>query len=152
MAGYFSEISYGDAVSKDFIEIAVPTGTDISAWTVTMYDSAGAVRGTFGFGDLVTTVSGKDVYVRNSSSPSFGNLRATDGLSLTDGTGTVLQFVSFEGTFINATAGPATGLTSTNIGSSGGNNTLLKAVTKGQATHLKARQALGLSPAMRLER
>lgn len=131
MQGYFSEISYGDAVSKDFIEIAVPSGTDISAWTVTMYDAAGAVRGTYELGEPVTTVAGKDVYVINNSSPSFSNLRTTDGLSLSDNTGTVLQFVSFEGNVINATTGAAAGLTSTDIGSSGNNNTSLETSDQG---------------------
>lgn len=131
MSGYFSEISYDDSISKDFIEVVVPTGTDVSAWTVTMYDSAGAVRGSYGLGDVVTTVAGKDVYVINSSSPAFSNLRPTDGLSLSDDTGTVLQFVSFEGTIINASGGPADGLASRDIGSSGGNNTSLETTDQG---------------------
>ena len=41
MAGYISELSYAGGTISDFIEIVVPAGTDVSAYSIVKYNTAG---------------------------------------------------------------------------------------------------------------
>ena len=113
---FINEIHYDNAgtdVNEGF-EIAGPAGTDLSGWTVELYNgSNGAVYGTI---NLTGTLPDEGV--------GFGALYflapglqngAPDGLALIDAGNTVIQFLSYEGSFI-ATSGPANGMTSTDIG------------------------------------
>ncbi|GAA4109348.1 hypothetical protein GCM10022393_05890 [Aquimarina addita] len=135
---YFSEVQYGysqqvfineihyDNISTDSdeaIEIAGVSGTDISGWTLVLYNgSNSSVYNTFslsgsipdqqnGFGTLLVTTAG----LQNG---------APDGIALVDADNTVLQFLSYEGV-ITAIDGPAAGLTSIDIGVEESNNTPL---------------------------
>src|SRR5690606_19213416 len=102
---FINEIHYDNAgtdVNEGF-EIAGPAGTDLSGWTVELYNgSNGAVYGTI---NLTGTLPDEGV--------GFGALYflapglqngAPDGLALIDAGNTVIQFLSYEGTFI-ATSG-----------------------------------------------
>lgn len=97
------------------VEIAGPAGTDLTGWSLVLYN--GNDGGTYpagiglagilpdqsnGFGALGFPVPG----MQNG---------APDGLALVDDAGAVVQFLSYEGSF-TATDGPATGLTSMDIG------------------------------------
>lgn len=97
------------------VEVAGPAGTDLTGWTVVLYNGSGgatydtdALTGTIqeqqnGFGTVSVTY------------PSNGLQNgAPDGIALVNGT-VVVQFLSYEGSFA-ATNGPAMGLTSTDIG------------------------------------
>lgn len=124
MPSYFSEIDYYGQDPDEFIEVAVPAGTDVSGYSVQLYDASGALIYTFSLGTVQTTIGGHDVYVIDASNPIFdssgdptGVMYPDDGLALVDGGGTVLQFVSWEGNTVTATGGAANGMTSTNIGS-----------------------------------
>lgn len=98
----------------EFFEIAGPAGTSLSGWTVYGYNGNGgviydteALSGTLpdqngGYGTLSFAMAG----MQNGS---------PDGLALADGSGTVVQYISYEGQ-ITATDGPASGSTSTDIG------------------------------------
>ena len=113
---WINEIHY-DNVGTDtgeFVEIAGPAGTSLTGWTIVLYNGSGGatylplstLSGTFpneqgGFGTAAVSTVG----LQNGS---------PDGLALVNGT-TVVQFLSYEGSFV-ATNGPATGLTSTDIG------------------------------------
>jgi uncharacterized protein len=115
---FINEIHY-DNVGTDegeAIEIAGPAGTDLSGWSLVLINGAnGAVYNTTaligilpdqdnGFGTLVFEypVNG----IQNGS---------PDGVALVDDSGTVIQFLCYEGTF-TAVGGPADGLLCTDIG------------------------------------
>ncbi len=113
---FINEIHYDNAGadSGEGFEVAGPAGTDLSSWSVALYNGNGGARystvalsGTIpdlggGFGVLAFSHSG----IQNG---------APDGLALIDDTGAVAQFLSYEGSF-TASGGPADGLTSTDIG------------------------------------
>ncbi len=115
MSGYISEIRYADNHVRDFIEVAAPTGTDTTGWSVAFYNQEGTLNTAFDLGGVVSTTAGKDVYVIDNNTSGFENLGATKGYALVDGTGTVVQFISFSST-ITAVDGPAAGLTATQYG------------------------------------
>jgi hypothetical protein len=95
------------------VEIAGPALTNLNGWSVVLYNgTGGAAYETIplsgylsnqcdGFGTVVVPATG----IQNG---------APDGLALVNGS-TVVQFLSYEGTF-TASSGPAAGLTSTSIG------------------------------------
>src|SRR5688572_11624245 len=114
---FINEIHYDNTGTDagEAIEIAGPAGTNLSGWSLVLYNGAGgapydtkALTGIIpnqqaGFGTLHFTypING----VQNGS---------PDGVALVNGT-TVVQFLSYEGTFA-ATNGPANGMTSVDIG------------------------------------
>ncbi|MGK2851227.1 MAG: ExeM/NucH family extracellular endonuclease [Candidatus Limnocylindrales bacterium] len=114
---WINEIHYDNTGTDagEAVEVAGPAGTDLTGWTVVLYNGSGgaaydtdALSGTIvdqqnGFGTVTVTY------------PSNGLQNgAPDGIALVNGT-TVVQFLSYEGSFA-ATGGPALGLTSTDIG------------------------------------
>ena len=124
MVTYISELSYSGGPNSDFVEIAVTTGTDISGYSIYTYTSNGSIKeGPISLGIVRSTVAGKDVYLINNSTPGFSNLAANDGLALVDAEGNVLQFLSTGGT-VTATEGPASGMITTDIGTTTGSNSL----------------------------
>lgn len=113
---FINEIHY-DNVGWDVgeaIEIAGPAGTDLNEWDLVLYngydnkkDDTIPLIGTIpdqqsGFGTLCYFQAG----IQNG---------APDGVALVDRGGTVIQFLSYEGTF-TAADGPAVGMISTDIG------------------------------------
>jgi hypothetical protein len=115
---FINEVHYDNASTDvgEFVEIAGPAGTDLTGWSIVLYNGSGgaqydadALSGTIpnqqnGFG----TVS--------LSYPSNGIQNgAPDGIAIVDNTATVVQFLSYEGTF-SAVGGPANGMTSVDIG------------------------------------
>ena len=114
---FINEIHYDNASTDagEAIEIAGPAGTDLSGWSIVLYNgNGGAVYNT-------TTLSG----VIPNQQNGFGTLYfsypvngiqngAPDGIALVDPSNTVVQFLSYEGVFV-AVGGPADGMTSTDI-------------------------------------
>jgi hypothetical protein len=103
------------ADTGEFFEIAAPSSlTDLSSVTLTLYrGSDGTSYGshklsTFSVG---STVGSYTLYSKNISGIQNG---APDGFAL-DQSGSVLQFLSYEGVF-KANSGVASGLSSTDIG------------------------------------
>lgn len=100
----------------EFIEIAGPAGTDLTGWSIVLYNGNGGapydtqlLNGTIadqgnGFGTVVVNYPSNGI---QNGSP--------DGIALVDDTGAVIQFLSYEGSFTGV-GGPANGLTSTDIG------------------------------------
>lgn len=125
-AQQITEIHYDNAGAdgNERIEVTFPTGTDITGWNLVLYNgNDGAVYDT----DLVSTGvltsgGGFDIYVLTYSSGIQNG--APDGMALVNASNTVVQFLSYEGTF-TATNGPANGTLSVNIGAteSGGAGT-----------------------------
>ncbi|MGB5930045.1 MAG: endonuclease/exonuclease/phosphatase family protein, partial [Cyclobacteriaceae bacterium] len=112
---FINEIHYDNASTdvNEGVEIAGPEGTDLSAYSIVLYNGNGGgtyntvpLSGTLtnlegGFGAAFFSISG----IQNGG---------PDGIALVQG-GTVVQFLSYEGSF-TATNGPASGMTSQDIG------------------------------------
>ena len=114
---FINEIHYDDASSDsgEGVEIAGPSGTDLTNYTITAYNGGnnesyktlsltGVIPdlGSSGYGTIFFPISG----LQNG---------APDGLAL-DNAGTLIQFLSYEGSPFTASGGPADGITSTDIG------------------------------------
>ena len=114
---FINEIHYDNAStdSGEFIEVVAPQGTDLSAYSVVLYNgNNGNSYNTLAFSTPTSTEGGKDIY--DFSLPSNGIQNGSpDGLALIADDGSVVQFLSYEGTFI-ANDGAATGTESTDIG------------------------------------
>ncbi len=122
---FVNEIHYDNtgADTGEAIEIAGQAGADLTGWSILLYNgNNGTVYNTItlagslgnqqnGFGTLSFVQPG----IQNG---------APDGLALVDATNSVVQFLSYEGSF-TALAGLASGLTSTNIGMFEPSNTLI---------------------------
>ena len=121
---FINEIHY-DNVGTDegeAIEVAGPAGTDLSSWELVLYNgNNGTVYNTR---TLAGVISDQDNGFGTISFayPTNGIQNGSpDGIALVDG-GAVVQFLSYEGTFI-ATNGPANGMTSIDIGVSESSST-----------------------------
>ena len=120
----FSELHY-DNIGVDVgeaIEIEGPAGTDLTGWSIVLYDGNGgapynttdARAGT----TIPATCDARGVVVVNYPSNGIQN-GSPDGMALVDASGTVVEFLSYEGTF-TAVGGPADGMLSTDIIAAGG--------------------------------
>ncbi|MCL7454956.1 MAG: endonuclease [Anaerolineae bacterium] len=124
-AVFVNEIHY-DNVGTDTgeaIEIAGPAGTDLTGWSIVLYNgNGGAVYDT----DYLSVVipdqqAGYGTVVINYPVNGIQN-GSPDGLALVDASNGVIQFLSYEGVF-TAVGGPADGMTSTDIGVAEGSGT-----------------------------
>jgi hypothetical protein len=115
---WINELHYDNSGtdSGEFVEVIAPAGfTELAAVQLTLYN--GGDGGTYGTSHLLSSFTpgkssdGFTVYSKAIGGQQNG---APDGLSL-DLSGEVLHFISYEGVF-TATAGPALGLTSTDLG------------------------------------
>ncbi|HEV8490279.1 MAG TPA: ExeM/NucH family extracellular endonuclease [Candidatus Limnocylindrales bacterium] len=99
----------------EFVEIAGPAGTDLSTWSIVLYN--GATGQTYDTDALAGTIPNQQNGFGTASVayPANGIQNGSpDAIALVDGA-TVVQFLSYEGIFA-ATNGPASGMTSTDIG------------------------------------
>ncbi len=132
MPGYISEFSPVGDTSQEFIEIALPEGTDPSGYSIQIYDGSGNFLYSYPLGTPTNTMAGHDVYVVDSTTPGYsdggndptGRLYPDDAVALVDGDGNVLQFLSYLGNTVTATNGDASGQTSTETGSPGAGESL----------------------------
>lgn len=142
MPGYISEFQYYGLSNREFIEVAVPTGTDVSAYSVVLYKSDGTIVDSFGLGDSESTIAGKDVYTIDSNTAGFnsmygqGEMYLDDALALVDDTGAVVQFISYWNNTVNAVEGPAAGMTSVDVGTASSFSSSLQS-DDGGATYYK---------------
>ncbi len=116
-AVFINEIHY-DNVGTDageFIEIAGPAGTDLSTYTIVLYNGAnGAVYDTDALSGTIPN-QGNGFGTISLSYPANGIQNGSpDGVALVHA-GSVIQFLSYEGPF-TAVGGPANGQLSTSIG------------------------------------
>ncbi len=114
----FAEIHYDNFGTDqgEAIEVEGPAGTDLTGWSVVLYNgNGGAAYNTSPLsGTIVDACSGRGVVVVNYSSNGIQNGNP-DGMALVDGSGQVVEFLSYGGTFA-ATDGPALGKVSVDIG------------------------------------
>jgi len=114
---FINEIHYDNAGTDvgEFVEVAGPAGTDLTGWTLVLYNgSGGAVYDTDplpspipdeggGYGTVALTYPANGIQNGNP-----------DGIALVNND-VVVQFLSYGGSFVGV-GGPADGLTSTDIG------------------------------------
>ncbi|SOC00002.1 ExeM/NucH family extracellular endonuclease [Rhodobacter maris] len=113
---FINEIHYDNSGTDidEMIEIAGPAGTDLSGWSMVLYNgNGGAVYNTTALSGVIDD-EGAGFGALSFAFPGLQN-GAPDGIALVDGSGTVVQFLSYEGV-MTAADGPAAGLTSTDIG------------------------------------
>lgn len=116
---WINEFHYDNAGTDagEFIEIAAAAGTDLSGWSIVLYNGAnGQSYNTVNLSGVVADQTGSGFGFRSITYPSNGVQNGDpDGIALVHN-GSVVQFLSYEGTF-TASNGPAAGMTSTTIGS-----------------------------------
>ena len=124
----FSEIHYDNdgTDAGERIEIAGPAGTDLTGWRIVLYNgSNGAVyepTRTLA-GTIPNQCDGRGVVVVDYPVNGLQN-GSPDGMALVDASDAVVEFLSYEGSFA-AVGGPASGMTSTDIGAAEGASTPL---------------------------
>jgi len=130
---FINEFHYDNAGTDvgEAIEIAGPAGTDLTGWSLVRYNGSNGTVYTSPAADpagsdvLNGTIpdlgNGFGVMVTNYLSNGLQN-GSPDGIALVDSSNSVIQFLSYEGTF-TAVGGPANGMTSTDIGVSEGSST-----------------------------
>lgn len=123
---FINEIHYDNSGTDadEAIELAGPAGTTLNNWQLVLYNGSN--------GDPYNTISithtftndhnGFGFYVETLAVNGLQN-GAPDGIALIDENGTVVQFLSYEGSF-TAESGAASGSTSTDIGVSESSSTL----------------------------
>ena len=115
---FINEIHYDPAGADagEFIEIAGLAGTDLTGWSLVLYNgNGGASYATIALsGVLGDTANGFGFVALPRPNDGIQN-GAPDGIALVDNFGRVIQFLSYEGT-MTATNGPAAGMTSVDIG------------------------------------
>jgi hypothetical protein len=124
---FINELHYDNAGTDtgESVEIAGPAGTDLSGWSLVLYNgNGGTVYNTRGLSGLMPD-QGNGFGTLVFSYPSDGIQNgAPDSVALVNASNTVVQFLSYEGIFM-AVGGPADGLTSTDIGVSESGRPLL---------------------------
>lgn len=115
---FINEFHYDNADTDvgEFIEIAGPVGTDLTGWSIELYNGANSsVYNLINLGGSLSDQSnGFGFSVINFPSNGIQN-GSPDGIALIDSNDTVVEFLSYEGSF-TATDGTAAGQTSTDIG------------------------------------
>ena len=119
---FINEIHYDNTGTDtgEAIEIAGPAGTNLTGWGIVLYN--GATGLSYSTTPLTGTIpnqgAGFGTVVVNYPTNGIQN-GSPDGIALVNSANVVQQFLSYEGSF-TATAGPANGQTSTDIGVSEG--------------------------------
>lgn len=122
---FINEIHYDNAETdrNEGIEIAGPASSNLSGWSLVLYNGSG--------GGSYNTILLEESFAHEQDGwgvtfyalPVNGLQNGSpDGIALVDNTGTVVQFLSYEGVF-TATNGPAAGMESTDIGVAEGSST-----------------------------
>ena len=118
-AVFINEVHYDNAGTDvgELVEVAGPAGTDLTGWSVVLYNgNGGASYGTNPLSGTLTDTTGTGFGFASVTYPQDGLQNGSpDGVALVDEAGTVVQFLSYEGS-LTAVGGPAGGLTSTDIG------------------------------------
>lgn len=111
---WINEFHYDNSGSDsgEFVEVAYTTNTDITVYALVVYNGYdGQVKTTKSI--AVGSSAGSGVMLSSVSVPGLQN--GMEGLALVDGSGNVVHFISYEGTF-TAVNGAAMGLTSKDVG------------------------------------
>jgi hypothetical protein len=119
---WINEFHYDNSTANDpgeFIEIAATAGTDLTGWSIVLYNGGGTPTGqSYSTRSLTGLTLGNVTNGIGFLSLSYSNTvqnGSPDGIALVDNNGVVVQFLSYEGV-MTASNGPATGMTSTDVG------------------------------------
>ncbi|WP_150049358.1 ExeM/NucH family extracellular endonuclease [Methylomonas rhizoryzae] len=116
---FINEIHYDNSGTDigEAIEIVGPAGTDLHGWRLVLYNgNGGAAYDTRLLTGGIADQSGNGYGTLSVSYPSNGIQNgAPDGVALIDADNRVVQFLSYEGSFI-ASDGPAAGISASDIG------------------------------------
>lgn len=115
---FINEIHYDDVSTDEGegIEIAGPAGTDLTNWTLTLYNgSNGSVYNTITLSGIIPDQQSGFGTIFNALPVNGLQNGSPDGIALADDNGVLIQFLSYEGTF-TASGGVADGVLSTDIG------------------------------------
>ena len=124
-----SELRY-DHVGTDTaeaIEVTAAAGTNLTGWTLVRYNGSNnqpytsPAQVTALGGPVAASCGAEGVQVVRFATDGLQN-GERDGVALVDPTGHVVEFLSYEGT-LTAAAGPAAGMTSTDVGVAQSNTT-----------------------------
>ena len=124
-AVFINELHYDNAGVdvNEFVEVAGPAGTDLTGWSVLLYDGKRGQRDPYDTIALSEVIDDEGSgYGAIAVSADFIDNGGPDGLALVAPGDVVVQFLSYEGAF-HADTGPAAGLLSTDIGIQGSNDT-----------------------------
>ena len=119
---WINEIHYDNSSTdvNEGVEIAGPAGTSLSGYSLVAYNGSG------GSSYSTTNLSGTLTDQSNGFGFAWFNISlqngGPDGIALVDSTGSVVEFLSYEGSF-TASGGPANGIASTDIGVSESSST-----------------------------
>ena len=122
---FINEIHYDNASSDagEGVEIAGPASSDLSGWSLVAYNgNGGASYATLNLAGLINDQQGG--YGAIFFPLSGLQNGAPDGIALIDASNNVVQFLSYEGSFV-AVGGAADGVMSDDIGVSESSSTLL---------------------------
>ncbi len=114
---FINEIHYDNTGTDagESIEIAGPAGTDLTGWSIVLYNgTGGAVYDTDALSGTIPNQCGGFGTVALSYPVNGIQNGAPDGIALVNASSTVIQFLSYEGSF-TAVGGPANGMLSTNL-------------------------------------
>lgn len=115
-----SEVHYDNTGTDagEAIEVSAPAGTNLDGWQIVLYNGASTSRATYDTrtlsGTMPETCGTRGVVVQTYPANGIQN-GDPDGFALIDPTGTVIEFLSYEGVF-TAANGAAAGMTSTDLG------------------------------------
>lgn len=116
---FINEFHYDNAGTDigEFVEVAGPAGTDLSGYSLVLYNGAGGgAYDTRPLGGILPDDTGSGFGFLVEGLPTNGLQNgAPDGFALVAPGDAVLQFLSYEGSF-TAAGGPAAGLTSVDVG------------------------------------
>jgi predicted extracellular nuclease len=114
---FISEIHYDNASTDvgEFVEVEFPAGTTSDGWKVFLYNGNGGAVYNAAIRQSLPSVTGPGAAVIDYPASDGVQNGSPDGLALVRPDGTVAEFLSYEGVFA-ATAGPAAGMTSVDIG------------------------------------
>ena len=118
---FINEFHYDNSGTDtgEFIEIAGPASTDLTGWSLELYNGSSSVLDIYNTISLSGVISdqGNGFGTLSFATPGLQN-GSPDGFALVDNNNNVIQFLSYEGVFtVSATStGAAAGLTSTDVG------------------------------------
>lgn len=115
---FINEIHYDDAGTDagEAIEVSGPAGTDLTGWSIVLYNgNGGAVYDTDALSGIIPDLQAGMGVVTLSYPVNGLQNGSPDGIALVNPANTVVQFLSYEGSFVGV-GGPANGMTSTDIG------------------------------------
>ena len=102
--------------SGEAVEVQGPAGTSLAGWSIVLYNGSGGAPYTTTplSATIPATCGAEGVVVTTYPSNGIQN-GSPDGIALVDASGSVVEFLSYEGVF-TAVGGPANGMTSTDVG------------------------------------